>query len=257
MIKLKPRIGTFDDLSEEARRVYEIARRDGNSLQGRSWRDEYLEGAKELAAKNWGLYQVSRWDNTDHHYLWITRYAKGYTHVKGRHALNIQLSLIQRPVGDAIDITRSDSLLRYADLEGADITEGRANWNGKTFEIAVREPSGGTDFEHDSMYVARFAVSGVQFLRFEQDGTSVFAGQITEEESFFLGFGEDPFGKEGSEGEEGEWCESAACQGKHAHRFGPYLPRPARNLKGQFVLLEVATNHEILKQLINDSEDDD
>ena len=253
----RPRIGTYEDLSDEAKRVYQIAlKTGGKTLQTRDWKDEYREGALELNAKNWGKYEVSNWSDEDHHYLWVNNYAKAYTHVVGRHPLNIKMSLIKRPQGDAIDITRGDSLLYYADLEGAEVMEGKTNWNGKTFEIAVREPNGGTDFEHDSMYLARFAVSGIQFLRFESDGSTAFAGQITEDESFFLPFGADPFAKEGSDGETGEMCEYERCVADRPHRIGPYLPRPARNLKGQFVLLEIETNHAILQRLLAQGEDD-
>jgi hypothetical protein len=241
---MRPRRTAAGDLSEAAIKAYKAAAKHGDTLQTRDWKDEYLDGAKELAEKGWGTYSVSNFNDKDHHYLWIKRFHKLYTHIKGRHAYNVRISQITNPEADAYRVT--DGALVIADLEGADIGEGRATFNGPALRIAVREPGGGTDFEHDSMYLAQLEISNPRFLRFDHNGTICFTGTITQEESFLLPFGADPFAEEGSEGEDGSECTYEQCVGKDAHRIGPFLPRPSVNLSGTNVVLEISTNFEIV-----------
>lgn len=175
----------------------------------------------------------------------------------GRYPLNIRILESYDPYGDERDMDeyysgRDTQVL--CDLEGASIDK---NNNGTSFRIAVREPGGGTDFEHDAMFLARLTVKHFQIVRFQDDGTAIYSATLAGENHIY-GFGVDPFSYADADTDEpGDWCTYEQCQDeKTKHRIGAYLP-PKIDWKGKDVMLEVSTNFEILNRLKKEAEEDD
>jgi hypothetical protein len=222
-----------DQLSPAAQALYtRTCATYGKTLQNKDFPvdPDSIAAALEIAQAGLGSYRMSSFSGADHHYLWATKLHPQYFTARSTRA-DARLYIEIYTIGHD---SREDALLGC--LFGADL-ERRSNNNTPLTPWSLRVVHGqATDFEHDSVYLARIDLANLAPTWFSGSTTEFYGALGTE--ILFWSEGVDPFATAIGDYEPGPDCTSCTPP----HPFGPYTPpgSPAKSaLANTPVILKV------------------